>query len=62
MVRILLVSGGHAMLPFLKEAKSLEADGALIDRCRSLWYSGMTPEYLVGVYSHSEITISLAKI
>ncbi|MEM0963059.1 MAG: FAD-dependent oxidoreductase [Bacteroidota bacterium] len=63
---LLLVGGGHASLPVLAQARRLaEATGAevvLVSDQPELWYSGMTPEWLGGVYTREDVTIPLAPI
>ncbi len=65
MVRVLVVGGGHASLPLLVHARELAEAGAevtlLTDR-PELWYSGMTPEWLGGVYDRADVTIPLVPI
>ncbi len=60
--RILLVGGGHAMLPLLTRARALVTRGlsvTLLTDQPVLYYSGMVPEYLGGVYAHHQVTIDL---
>ena len=65
-LRLLIVGGGHASLPLLGHAGRLaEAEGAtvtLVSDRSELWYSGMTPEWLGGVYTQTDVTIPLAPI
>ena len=65
-LRLLIVGGGHASLPVLDHARRLaEAEGAtvtLVSDRPELWYSGMTPEWLGGVYTQEDVTIPLAPI
>ena len=64
-MRVLVVGGGHASLPLLANARELRPSGhevTLISDCDRLWYSGMTPEYLGGVYTHADVTIDLGAI
>lgn len=64
-MRVLVVGGGHASLPLLANARDLRRAGhevTLISDCDRLWYSGMTPEYLGGVYTHADVTIDLGAI
>ena len=62
-LRLLIVGGGHASLPVLDHARRLaEAEGAtvtLVSDRPELWYSGMTPEWLGGVYTQEDVTIPL---
>ena len=64
-MRLLLVGGGHAMLPLLTHAGEHVRRGVdvtlLSDRER-LWYSGMTPEWTGGVYALDDVTVDLARI
>lgn len=60
--RVLLVGGGHAMLPLLVGAEALVRRGVavtLLSDAPRLWYSGMVPEYLGGVYTREQATIDL---
>ena len=62
LIRVLLVGGGHASLPLLLAADRLTSRGidvVLLNDCPRLYYSGMIPEYLGGVYSRDEATIDL---
>lgn len=62
---ILLVGGGHAMLPTLQRARAWVAQGTavtLVDEHPYLYYSGMTPEYVGGVYDRREVRIDLAAL
>lgn len=64
-LRFLLVGAGHASLPLLTHARELAAAGAeatlLTDR-PELWYSGMTPEWLGGVYTRADVTVPVGPI
>jgi len=63
-LRLVLVGGGHAMLPSLAQARAWTdagVDVTLIDPQRWLYYSGMVPEYLGGVYDEPEIRIDLVE-
>lgn len=60
---LLLVGGGHAMLPSLEAAGAWLRSGAAVTLLTDhphLYYSGMMPEYLGGVYSAAEVRIDLA--
>ena len=60
---LLLVGGGHAMLPALQAARDWTAAGAdvlLINDGPFLYYSGMVPEYVGGVYRQDEVRIDLS--
>jgi NADH dehydrogenase FAD-containing subunit len=62
---LVLLGGGHAMLPSLARARDWTDAGAevtLIDPQRYLYYSGMVPEYLGGVYEEEEIRVDLARL
>jgi len=64
-LHLLLVGGGHAMLPTLAQADRWTQDGiklTLIDPYRHLYYSGMMPEHLGGVYTKDEIRIDLSRL
>ncbi|MFP4227757.1 MAG: NAD(P)/FAD-dependent oxidoreductase [Salinivenus sp.] len=61
-LRLVLLGGGHAMLPTLVHADTWTQDGidvTLIDPHRHLYYSGMVPEYLGGVYDEKDVRIDL---
>lgn len=61
-MNLLLIGGGHAMLPALCDAAQWTANGVrvtLLDGNRFLYYSGMVPEYLGGVYTQDEVRIDL---
>lgn len=63
--QIVLLGGGHATLPTLARAHEWTAAGidvTLVDPQRYLYYSGMVPEYLGGVYEVEEIRIDLAQL
>ena len=62
---LVLLGGGHAMLPSLRRAHEWIEAGieiTLIDPKRWLYYSGMVPEYLGGVYEKDDIRIDLARL
>jgi selenide,water dikinase len=64
-MHLVLVGGGHAMLPTLAHADRWTRDGidvSLIDPHRHLYYSGMMPEHLGGVYARDEIRIDLSRL
>mgnify|MGYP000364892852 CR=1 FL=1 len=63
--RLVLLGGGHAMLPSLARAHEWTEAGVevtLIDPQRWLYYSGMVPEHLGGVYGLDEIRIDLRRL
>ncbi|WP_412068198.1 NAD(P)/FAD-dependent oxidoreductase [Rubrivirga sp. IMCC43871] len=66
MLTLVLVGGGHASLPALADARRLAAEtGAavtLVSDRPALWYSGMVPEWLGGVYTEADVTVPLAPI
>ena len=64
MPTLLIVGGGHASLPLLAHARSFPeaAEVVLVSDRPELWYSGMTPEWLGGVYSHADVTVPLGPI
>lgn len=65
MPTLLIVGGGHASLPLLAHARELVEVGAevtLLSDRPELWYSGMTPEWVGGVYSLADVTVPLAPI
>jgi len=62
---LVLAGGGHAMLPALVRAQNWVRSGlavTLIDPHRYLYYSGMVPEYLGGVYRREEVRIDLERL
>ena len=62
---VLLVGGGHAMLPTLQRARRWTAAGArvtLLSDRPYLYSSGMVPELLGGVYTEDEARIDLRRI
>ncbi len=64
-VQVVLVGGGHAMLPTLVAAAAWRDDGlavTLVNDHRYLYYSGMVPEFLGGVYREDEVRIDLADL
>ena len=64
-MRLVVVGGGHASLPLLQHARRLVRDGVevtLVSDRPELWYSGMTPEWLGGVYRQGDVTVPLAPI
>ncbi|MDX1530972.1 MAG: FAD-dependent oxidoreductase [Rhodothermales bacterium] len=64
-MHLLLVGGGHAMLPLLKGAAPIVRRGVrvtLIDRHPTLFYSGMVPEHLGGVYTRDEVEVDLVRL
>lgn len=62
-MHVLVVGGGHASLPLLASARDLTGhEVTLVSDCEHLWYSGMTPEYLGGVYTREDVTIDLRAI
>jgi NADH dehydrogenase FAD-containing subunit len=61
-LRLLLVGGGHANVAVLKTASRWTRQGVevtLVSDAQHLLYSGMTPEYLGGVYRPEEVRIDL---
>ena len=64
-LRLLVVGGGHASLPLLAHARRLTEAGVevtLLSDRPELWYSGMTPEWLGGVYTRADVTVPLEPI
>lgn len=60
--RVMLIGGGHAMLPSVQAARKWTAAGhevTLINPGQFLYYSGMVPEYLGGVYREEQVRIDL---
>lgn len=60
----MLIGGGHANLAVLKAARPWTAAGVrvtLITDQRFLYYSGMTPEHVRGVYAARELSIDLLR-
>lgn len=65
MVHLVMVGGGHAMLPSIVHAEAWTRQGfrvTLVDAHRYLYYSGMVPEYLGGVYTQNEVRIDLERL
>ncbi|WP_420456995.1 NAD(P)/FAD-dependent oxidoreductase [Rubrivirga sp.] len=66
MPTLLVVGGGHASLPLLAHAHALADDAGaavtLVSDQPELWYSGMTPEWLGGVYTRADVTVPLGPI
>ncbi|PEN15125.1 pyridine nucleotide-disulfide oxidoreductase [Longibacter salinarum] len=66
MLRVALVGGGHAMLPTIRNAGAWIRDEVahvtLFDASPQLYYSGMIPEYLGGVYSEQQVSIDLGSL
>jgi NADH dehydrogenase FAD-containing subunit len=63
--KVLLVGGGHAMLPLLKDPGGIsnpDVEITLINDHQYLYYSGMVPEFIGGIYSRDEIRINLKKL
>ncbi len=61
--RLLVVGGGHASLPLLAHARErVGAEVTLLTDRPELWYSGMVPEWLGGVYTRADVTIPLEPI
>lgn len=61
-MNLLLVGGGHAMLPALQHARRWTSRGVrvtLLDENRYLYYSGMVPEYVGGVYTGAMRYVSI---
>ncbi|MEO1478662.1 MAG: FAD-dependent oxidoreductase, partial [Bacteroidota bacterium] len=64
-MHVLLVGGGHASLPLLTATARLVRQGArvtLLNDATHLWYSGMVPEHLGGVYTRDQVTIDLERL
>ena len=64
-MRLVVVGGGHASLPLLQNARTLVGAGhevTLVSDRPELWYSGMTPEWLGGVYGQPDVTVPLGPI
>ena len=64
-MNLLLIGGGHAMLPSLRDAQRWTSNGVqvtLLDSNPFLYYSGMVPEYLGGVYTRDEVRINLDRL
>lgn len=64
-LRLVLVGGGHAMLPSLAQAQAWTDAGidvTLVDPQQWLYYSGMVPEYLGGVYDEPDIRIDIVEM
>ncbi len=59
---VIIVGGGHASIPLIKRAKRWIDRGVsvtLITSSQYLYYSGMVPEYLGGVYEREQVRIDL---
>ena len=64
-LHLLLVGGGHAMLPSIQAASAWTARGigvTLVNDHPYLYYSGMVPEYIGGVYRTEEVRIDLTAL
>ena len=64
-MHLVVVGGGHASLPLLQTAQPLVEAGArvtLVSDRPELWYSGMTPEWLGGVYRQRDVTVPLGPV
>ncbi len=64
-LNIVLVGGGHAMLPVVEYSGKWRGNGhkiTLVSDHQWLYYSGMIPEYLGGVYKEDQIRIDLARL
>ncbi|HKI45631.1 MAG TPA: FAD-dependent oxidoreductase [Balneolales bacterium] len=64
-LNIVLVGGGHAMLPVVEYSGKWREKGhkiTLVSDHRWLYYSGMIPEYIGGVYNEDQIRIDLARL
>lgn len=62
---LLLVGGGHAMLQTLCAAGAWPIEGlrvTLVNTGRYLYYSGMIPEFLGGVYEADDVRIDLQRL
>jgi len=63
--KLLLVGGGHAMLPLLKNPAGIlqnDVEITLINDHPFIYYSGMVPEYMGDVYQQDEIRIDLKRL
>ena len=59
---LVLVGGGHAVMPILKNADQWTGQDltvTLISDNQYLYYSGMVPEYLGGIYESGDVKIDL---
>ncbi len=62
---ILLVGGGHAMMPtvrHIREKVSASVQVTLVSDHPYLYYSGMVPEYIGGVYREEEVRLDLISL
>ncbi|MGB3542669.1 NAD(P)/FAD-dependent oxidoreductase [Rubrivirga sp.] len=64
-MNLVIVGGGHASLPLLRHARAHVEAGVsvtLVSDRPELWYSGMVPEWLGGIYTTRDVTVPLAPI
>src|SRR5690606_1597688 len=62
---VLLVGGGHAMMPVIRHIRQYIPDSvqvSLVSDHPYLYYSGMVPEYLGGVYDENQIRLDLESL
>jgi len=62
---VLLVGGGHAMMPVIRHLRQYIPDSvqvSLVSDHPYLYYSGMVPEYLGGVYNENQVRLDLESL
>lgn len=62
---VLLIGGGHAMMPVVRHLREHIPDSvqvSLVSDHPYLYYSGMVPEYLGGVYEENQVRLDLESL
>lgn len=62
---VLLIGGGHAMMPVIRHLRQHIPDSvqvSLVSDHPFLYYSGMVPEYLGGVYHENQVRLDLESL
>jgi len=65
MKKLLLVGGGHAMMPTIRHIRQHVSDSVqitLVSDHPYLYYSGMVPEFLGGVYTENQVRLDLVSL
>ena len=65
MKKLLLVGGGHAMMPTVRHIREHVPDSVQITLLSDhpyLYYSGMVPEFLGGVYTENQVRLDLVSL